>query len=108
VFQWERKDEGDLSGRLQKGFPFRDWDEEEPLYVQGDLTRKDWVSGEYWHHVCATLNRSGQWANLIANVRDVTNFRRAQELQNIFVSTISHSYAPHHTHQGLCQHPEPR
>ncbi|MBZ0286308.1 MAG: cell wall metabolism sensor histidine kinase WalK, partial [Anaerolineae bacterium] len=27
---------------------------------------------------------------IIANVRDITNFRRAQEMQNIFISSVSH------------------
>ena len=28
--------------------------------------------------------------NIVANVRDITNFRRAQEMQNVFISTVSH------------------
>ncbi|MFZ4826533.1 MAG: ATP-binding protein [Phototrophicaceae bacterium] len=90
VFQWGRKDEGDLFEAIAEGFPFRDWDEEEPLYVQGDLIRKDGSQVSIGITYAPLFNRSGQWVNLIANVRDVTNFRRAQELQNIFVSTISH------------------
>ena len=90
VFKWGRKDEGDLSEAISEGFPFRDWDEEEPLYVQGDLIRKDGSQVSIGITYAPLFNRSGQWVNLIANVRDVTNFRRAQELQNIFVSTISH------------------
>ncbi|MFN8376835.1 MAG: ATP-binding protein, partial [Anaerolineae bacterium] len=36
------------------------------------------------------LNAEGRLANIIANVRDITNFRQAQEMQDTFVSTISH------------------
>jgi signal transduction histidine kinase len=32
----------------------------------------------------------GKPGNIIANIRDITNFRRAQEMQNVFISTVSH------------------
>jgi signal transduction histidine kinase len=36
------------------------------------------------------FNAEGKLANIIANIRDITHFRRAQEMQNIFISTVSH------------------
>src|SRR5690606_29302035 len=36
------------------------------------------------------LTADGKLANIIANLRDITNFRRAQEMQNVFISTVSH------------------
>jgi signal transduction histidine kinase len=36
------------------------------------------------------LTSDGQLSNIIANVRDITNFRKAQEMQSVFISTVSH------------------
>lgn len=36
------------------------------------------------------FNQEGKLTNIIGNLRDITNFRRAQEMQNVFISTVSH------------------
>jgi len=33
---------------------------------------------------------SGLLTNIIANMRDITNFRQAEKMQNMFISTVSH------------------
>ena len=36
------------------------------------------------------FDREGRLVNLIANVRDITKFRNAEEIKNTFVSIVSH------------------
>ena len=36
------------------------------------------------------LSGDGRLVSIIANVRDITNFRKAQEMQSVFISTIHH------------------
>ena len=59
------------------------------LYAEGDLLRPDGtiigVGITY-----APLIEQGQVVNIIANVRDITHFREAQEMKSTFISVISH------------------
>jgi signal transduction histidine kinase len=60
------------------------------VYVEGDLLRRDGLTLSIGIRYAPLLNAEGELSNVIANVRDITNFRQAQEMQNVFISTVSH------------------
>lgn len=92
VIVWKRLDKGDLKEALGNGWPFRISSDEplETLYVEGDLLRIDGLLLSVGITYAPLLGSDGQLSNIIANVRDITNFRKAQEMQNVFISTVSH------------------
>jgi PAS domain S-box-containing protein len=92
VIVWKRLDNGDLKSALQEGWPFRISSDEhvETLYVEGDLLRRDGLTLSIGITYAPLLGSDGQLANIIANVRDITHFRKAQEMQSVFISTVSH------------------
>ena len=61
-----------------------------PLYVEGDLVRADGARVSVGITYAPLLDREGRVVNLIANVRDITRFREADDLKNTFISIISH------------------
>jgi signal transduction histidine kinase len=86
---WKRLDRGNLDTALAEGWLKRG-DDAEPLYVEGDLRRRDGFIISMGIVYAPLFNADGSINSLIASVRDITNFRRAQEMQNVFISTISH------------------
>ncbi len=92
VIIWERIEKPDLRDALDNGWPFRrpEGAPAETLYVEGDLQRRDGMTISVGITYAPLLDSDGNLTNIIANVRDITNFRRTQELQNEFISTISH------------------
>ncbi len=96
VITWKRVDKGDLRESLDAGWPFRSRDNtggdvsEEMVYVEGDLLRRDGLTLSVGIRYAPLLNADGELTNVIANVRDITKFKQAQEMQNIFISTVSH------------------
>lgn len=92
VITWKRREKGDLHDALNEGWPFRLPPDApvETLYVEGDLLRRDGLTLSVGITYAPLLDDEGRLSTIIANVRDITNFRRAQEMQNVFISTISH------------------
>ena len=91
VITWKRLENGDLKKALDDGWPFnKPADAPDSLYVEGDLLRRDGLTISIGIIYSPLLTADGHLTNIIANVRDITNFRRAQEMQNVFISTISH------------------
>lgn len=92
VIAWKRLDKGDFRLAMDDGWPFRRPADapEETLYVEGDLLRRDGLSLSVGIRYAPLISPDGDLSNIIANIRDITNFRQAQEMQNIFISTISH------------------
>ncbi len=93
VLTWERLEHGDLQNALNNGWPYMfsaDTSDQAALYVEGDLLRQDGMTISVGITYAPMLNADGKLANIIANVRDITNFRQAQEMQNTFISVISH------------------
>jgi PAS domain S-box-containing protein len=96
VITWKRVDRGDLRQALDNGWPFHADDDasaelsDEIIYVEGDVLRRDGLTLSIGIRYAPLLDAEGELANVIANVRDITNFRQAQEMQNIFISTVSH------------------
>lgn len=93
VIKWKRVEKDDLSQAISGGWPFRLPKDAPPetLYVEGDLLRRDGMTLSVGITYAPLLGEDGEkLANIIANVRDITNFRRAQEMQSVFISTVSH------------------
>lgn len=99
VIQWEQRETDDLEDFIDRGWPFKSvrasedghqGDSSNTLYVEGDIRRQDGAPLSVGITYAPLITRSGHLTNIIANVRDITNFRKAQEMQNMFVSTVSH------------------
>lgn len=92
VIVWNRIEHGDLKQALLDGWPHRATGGANPetLYVEGDIARFDGLTLSIAITYAPLYTVDGQLASIIANVRDITNFRRAQEMQNVFVSSVSH------------------
>jgi PAS domain S-box-containing protein len=91
VIQWKRREGSDLNDALASGWPKRrDSDTPETLYAEGDLQRRDGMTLSVGITYAPLFTSEGQLANVVANVRDITHWRQAQEMQNVFISTISH------------------
>ena len=99
VIRWDRLEDGDLQDAIDAGWPFKAKDsvvvgetspERNTLYVEGDLITHRGQTLSVAITYAPMLTPDGQIANIIANVRDITNFRLAQEMQNVFISGISH------------------
>ncbi len=90
VIDWQRRDGPDIGDALAKGWPRSQGDNPETLYVEGDVYRRDGLTLAIGITYAPLLSAEGQLANIIANVRDITHWRQAQEMQNVFISTVSH------------------
>lgn len=60
------------------------------LYVEGDLKRESGPALPVGITYAPVLSTKGALLNIIATVRDITRFRKAEELQSTFISVISH------------------
>jgi len=92
VIVWRKLESRDLTTALDSG-----WLREsgsltppEPLYVEGDLERRDGMTISLAIIYAPLFSVDGHLVNIIADVRDITNFRQAQEMQSTFISMISH------------------
>ncbi len=89
VIQFARVDSGDLHAALASGWPHASG-EDNTVYVEGELLRRDGMRVSVGIRYAPLLNAEGGLSHLVANVRDITHFRQAQEMQNVFISTVSH------------------
>jgi len=65
-------------------------DPEEYLYVEGDIKRPDGSVVTVGITYSPLYDKEGRPVSIIANVRDITRFREAEEMKSTFVSVISH------------------
>jgi len=88
----DKHDSNDLESALDGGWlNYHDnQDRIETLYVEGDLLRRDGMTLSIGITYAPLLTEDGRLVSIIANVRDITNFRKAQEMQSVFISTIHH------------------
>lgn len=77
----------DLSNAVAGGWPLPS---ARPLYVEGDLRRKNGGTVSVGIIYAPLFGHEGRLVNIIANVRDITRFREADEIKSTFVSVISH------------------
>jgi PAS domain S-box-containing protein len=93
VVVWSRLESEDLQDALYNGWletvDVHD-DDDSSIYVEGDLLRADGMNLSIGISYAPLFTPDKQLANIIANVRDITNFRKAQEMQSTFISVISH------------------
>ncbi|MGJ3238253.1 MAG: ATP-binding protein [Anaerolineae bacterium] len=92
VIIWDKIEQNDLNDAMLAGWPNLSPDDKssDTLYVEGDLQRRDGMTISIGITYAPLIAPDGKLTNIIANVRDITNFRRAQEMQNVFISTVSH------------------
>ncbi len=96
VIHWARREPGpDLAEAEAGGWPLggrggRAQGPAPTLYVEGDLQRKGGGYTAAGITYAPLFDREGRLVNLIANVRDITRFREAEELKSTFISIISH------------------
>jgi signal transduction histidine kinase len=93
VIRWKRRELGpDLPSAVAEGWPGPNTENSAPatLYVEGDLERLDGRSLSVGITYAALSGPAGELQNIIANVRDITHVREAEQLKSPFVSVISH------------------
>lgn len=88
VLTLEHVESATLRQAMDDGWPFTDA-EFNTLYVEGDLALQD-GSRVSLGITYAPMFADGKLANIVANMRDITHFRQSQEMQNVFISGISH------------------
>ena len=93
VIRWKRRTMGiDLTEAMHTGWPRLRASEISPdtLYIEGDLERLDGTTISVGITYAPLTNSQGDLQNVIANVRDITHFREAEQLKSTFISVISH------------------
>ena len=92
VIIWAKIERDDLQDALQQGWPqiHKKDEASDTLYVEGEVMRRDGMELSIGITYAPLFGADGQLTNIIANIRDITNFRKAQEMQNVFISTVSH------------------
>ena len=92
VIVWEQAPGLDIEAALDAGWA--SVNETEPdattLYVEGDLVRRDGMPLSIGITYAPLIAADGRLESIIANVRDITNFRKAQEMQSVFISSVHH------------------
>jgi PAS domain S-box-containing protein len=74
----------------QADCPLSQMESEEHLYVEGDIERTDGSGVTVGITYSPLYDEEGDLVSVIANVRDITRFREAEEMKSTFVSVISH------------------
>jgi signal transduction histidine kinase len=88
VIRWAHLETNrDLSNAVAGGWPLPS---ARPLYVEGDLRRKNGGTVSVGIIYAPLFGQGSRLVNIIANVRDITRFREADEIKSTFVSVISH------------------
>ncbi len=92
VIAWSTVTPGSLHEIMAGGWPSltQEGGAGSTLYVEGDILRRDGETLSIAITYAPLHGEDGQLANIFANVRDITHFRRAQEMQSVFVSGVSH------------------
>ena len=88
ILVWRAVDPGNLEEVMAAGWPGEN--APDTLYVEGDILRTDGLTSSIAITYAPLFTSDGRLSNIFANIRDITNFRRAQEMQNVFISGISH------------------
>ena len=92
VIVWEALESPDLEDALANGWAQTESADRpvDTLYVQGDLKRRDGMTVSIGITYAPLLTADGRLESIIANVRDITNFRKTQEMQSVFISMVHH------------------
>ncbi len=88
VIRWAHLEtDRDLSDAVAGGWPLPS---ARPLYVEGDLRRRNGGTVSVGLIYAPLFGQDRRLVNIIANVRDITRFREADEIKSTFVSVVSH------------------
>lgn len=90
VITFTKVDNGmQLSEGIAGGWPFS---RDSRIYVEGDLSSGCLVEKPLPVGItyAPVMNNDNILVNIIAQIRDISKFREADELKNVFISTISH------------------
>lgn len=92
LIHWVRREPGlDLNDAEAGGWPFtKGGSSASSLYVEGDLQREDGSSVAVGITYAPIVDRENRLVNIVANFRDITKFREAEQLKSTFISVISH------------------
>ena len=92
VIVWDQAPGQDIEAALEAGWAGEK--EAAPgattLYVEGELIRRDGMPLSIGITYAPLIAEDGRLESIIANVRDITNFRKAQEMQSVFISSVHH------------------
>jgi len=88
VLRWTRREPGPTLEQAEAdGWPLSP---QATLYLEGDLSRGDGGVVSLGITYAPTLSPDGRLLSIVANLRDITRFREAEELKSTFISIISH------------------
>lgn len=88
VIRWLQREPGlSLEEAEAGGWPLS---AQATLYVEGDLITSSGGAISVGIRYAPTLSNDNRLLSIVANVRDITKFREAEELKNTFISIISH------------------
>lgn len=93
VLEWQKCEGADLRTTIEQGWPYYSAEETSlnSLYAEGDILRRDGLLLSIGVTYAPLFAADGvTLENIVASVRDITNFRKAQDMQNTFISVISH------------------
>jgi PAS domain S-box-containing protein len=79
-----------LADAEANGWPLLGAGASSALFVEGDLHHVNGKRVSVEINFAPLLNRDGGLVNIIANVRDITRFREADEMKTTFISVVSH------------------
>jgi PAS domain S-box-containing protein len=88
IIRWLRREPGSSFNEAEaNGWPLT---KQSPIYVEGDLVTKDGGALSVGITYAPALSTEGKLLSIVANVRDITKFREAEEVKSAFISIISH------------------
>lgn len=88
IIRWHRREPGlSFEEAEAGGWPLT---AQATLYVEGDLQTKQRDNVSVGITYAPTISEGGKILSIVANVRDITKFREAEELKSTFISIISH------------------
>jgi PAS domain S-box-containing protein len=88
VVRWARRQSDlTLGEAVSGGWPHNGG---RPLYVEGDLRRRNGGVVSIGITYAPLLGRGGELSNVMAIMRDITRFREADVLKETFISVVSH------------------
>jgi len=88
VVRWAKlQTDLDMASAVKGGWPLPS---ARMLYVEGDLRRQNGGTVSVGITYAPLFDREDRLVNVMANVRDITRFREADEVKSTFISVISH------------------
>ncbi len=88
IIRWQRREQGlSFEEAEAGGWPLT---AQAILYNEGDLSKKDGGTVSVGITYAPILSPDGKLLSIVANIRDISKFREAEELKSTFISIISH------------------